>query len=164
MKMALGMEAGAITGSAMALTCADLTAAPKSSDKTNLFSGGESGELFMHAGAPFQGAGKVVEKFAGDFIMAIKVCSETNRVYVATKNKKICVYDAQTTDKLVELADAHDKTIYGVALAPSSAEASFVTCSADNTVKTWKFEEESKSLTNLATISQVEGATQDLAK
>ncbi len=108
----------------------------------------------MHVGAPFEGNGKVVERFAGDQVMAIKVCNETNRVYVATKNKKVCVYDAQTTEKLAEVADAHAKTIYGLAIAPTSAEASFVTCSADNLVKTWKFDPEAKTLTNLATIEQ----------
>ncbi len=66
LKISLGMECGSITGTSVPLLCADLTAAPKSSDKTNFYSGGESGELFMHAGAPFEGNGKVVERFAGD--------------------------------------------------------------------------------------------------
>ena len=146
LKMMGGMDCGPIIGSSKALLCAAITAAPDSKVQAKFYSGGESGELFMHEGAPFKGAGTTIESFPGDYINAMAICDETNRLYVGLSSKKICVYDAQTQEKLCELENAHSKGIYGLAIAPSSVEASFVTCSADNTIKSWKYVEESKSL------------------
>lgn len=50
-----GLPAGTITGSMKALFCCALTHAPDQSVKTKFFSAGETGEVFMHEGAPFSG-------------------------------------------------------------------------------------------------------------
>lgn len=47
---------------------------------------------------------------------------------------------------------------------PEGNDASIVTCSADNTVKTWKLNEESKQLTEVATILQYEGAEEEVSR
>jgi WD40 repeat protein len=44
---------------------------------------------------------------------------------------------------------------------PEGNDASIVTCSADNTVKTWKLNEESRELSEVATILQYEGAEEE---
>jgi len=78
-----------------------------------------------------------------------------------TSGKKILVFDSETQEKICEVTNAHSKGIYGVALVPEGNDASIVTCSADNTVKTWKLNEESKELTEVATTLQYEGAEEE---
>ena len=56
-KVSTGMEAGQITGSAKSLNTSCITKALATKDVARLFSGGESGEVFMHEGAPFKGQG-----------------------------------------------------------------------------------------------------------
>ena len=60
-KMA-GIPSGTITGSAKGLFCCAHTHAPDQSMKTRFFSAGESGEVFMHEGAPFAGQGNVIDQ------------------------------------------------------------------------------------------------------
>ena len=59
--------------------------------------------------------------------------------------------------------NAHSKGIYGVVLVPGS-EADIATCSADNTIKTWKLNEETKELTNVATLQQSNGAEESVSR
>ena len=49
------MENGSITGSAKGLNCCVNTRAEDPKQKSKFYSGGETGEIFMHEGAPFQG-------------------------------------------------------------------------------------------------------------
>ena len=79
----------------------------------------------------------MLEHFHGDYINGMALCDETNRLYVVTSSKKIVVYDTETQTKICEVANAHSKGIYGCVLVPEGNEATLVTCSADNTVKTW---------------------------
>jgi|Transcript_43008 WD40 repeat protein len=80
------------------------------------------------------------------------VCDESNKLFVVTAGKKILVFDTESQEKVCEVANAHGKGIYGVRVAPAGQEASIVTCSSDNTLKTWKLDAESKQLSELATI------------
>ena len=48
-----GMDNGAISGSAKALFCCANTEAEEQKVKTKFYSGGESGQVFMHEGTPF---------------------------------------------------------------------------------------------------------------
>lgn len=99
-------------GSAKALNAAAITRASGPTEKMKVWSGGDSGELFVHEGAPINGAGVVVEKFNGEYIQGIALNKDTNRVFVVTSGKKICCYDAVTCEKITEVTNAHSKTIY----------------------------------------------------
>lgn len=149
-------------GSAMALNTAAITRASGPMDKVKVWSGGDSGELFLHEGAPMNGAGAVVEKFNGEYINGIALNKDTNRVFVVTSGKRIVCYDAVTCEKISEVTNAHSKTIYQVALIPEGAEGTILTVSSDNTMKKWQLNEESKELTEMATIHQFEGAEETI--
>ncbi len=62
-KLGSGMDAGSIAGTHQALLCSAMSDCFAKMAKGKLFSGGETGEVFMHNGAPFEGQGKVIEKF-----------------------------------------------------------------------------------------------------
>ena len=51
------MDCGALTGSTKGLNCCAHTKAEEQKVKTKFYSGGESGEIFMHEGTPFTGQG-----------------------------------------------------------------------------------------------------------
>ena len=104
----------------------------------------------MHEGTPFQGQGQVLEHFHGDYINGMALCDQTNRLFVATSSKKIAVFDTETQTKICEVENAHTKGIYGCTIVPDGHDATLITCSADNTVKMWKMEDQ--SLTEMATI------------
>lgn len=57
------MDCGALTGSTKGLFCCAHTKAEEQKVKTKFYSGGESGEIFMHEGTPFTGQGQVLENF-----------------------------------------------------------------------------------------------------
>lgn len=103
---------GEIYGSANPLNTAAVTRAVKTSEKVRIWSGGDSGELFVHDGTPINGAGTVVERFQGEVIFGIALNKDTNRVFVVTSGKRICGYDALTNEKLCEVQGAHSKSIY----------------------------------------------------
>ncbi len=63
MRASSGTTVGNIIGSSKGLICAATTKAEEQKDKVKLYSGGESGEIFMHEGTPFNGAGITVERF-----------------------------------------------------------------------------------------------------
>ena len=90
------MDNGAISGSAKALFCCANTKAEEQKVKTKFYSGGESGQVFMHEGTPFQGQGQVLDQFHGDYINGMSLSDQTNRLFVATSSKKIAVYDTET--------------------------------------------------------------------
>ena len=91
-----GTAAGEISGSsAPLLSCAN-TAAPDQKVKTKFYSGGETGEIFMHEGAPFGGQGQVLERLQGEYINAMAVDDELKRLFVGTSGKKILVFDTET--------------------------------------------------------------------
>ena len=62
---------GDIIGPSKGLICAAITKAEEQKEKVKLYSGGESGELFMHVGTPFNGAGTTLERFPGEYINGI---------------------------------------------------------------------------------------------
>jgi len=68
--------------------------------KLKFFSAGETGEIFMHEGAPFTGQGVVIDKHTGSYMNAMALCDETHRLYVVTSCKKILVFDSETGDKI----------------------------------------------------------------
>ena len=142
-----GTAAGDISGSSAPLLCFANTAAPDQKVKTKFYSGGESGEIFMHEGAPFGGQGQVLERLQGEYINAMAVCDDQKRLFVGTSGKKILVFNTETQEKVCEVANAHGKTIYGMKVAPASAEETIMSCSSDNTIKGWKFDAESNTLT-----------------
>jgi len=158
MKVGNGIACGTILGTSKALNCCAHTKAFESTEKTKFYSGGEGGELFMHEGAPFPGQGHLVDRFPGDYINAIAICDESHRLFVGLSSKKLLVYDSETMEKVCEVDEAHQKGIYSIRVTPAGHEASILSCSADNTIKMWKMNEESKQLTELATIQQFEGA------
>ena len=80
------------------------------------------------------------------------VCDASNKLFVGTSGKKILVFDTESQEKVCEVAGAHGKTIYGLNVAPAGGEASILTCSSDNTIKTWKFDADSNQLNELSTI------------
>lgn len=160
MRVGNGIDCGAISGSQRGLICCANTKAEEQKIKTKFYSGGETGEVFMHEGTPFSGQGEVLERFQGDYINGMALCDETKRLFVATSSKKIAVYDTETQSKICEVENAHSKGIYGCALVPEGNDATIVTCSADNTVKTWKMGE--NALTEVATIQQYEGAEEQV--
>jgi len=96
MRVGNGMDCGAISGSTKGLNCCAHTKAEEQKVKTKFYSGGESGELFMHEGSPFSGQGQMIERFHGDYINGMALCDETNRLFVVTSGKKIAVYDTET--------------------------------------------------------------------
>ena len=65
---------------------------------------------------------------------------------------------------MCEVANAHGKTIYGLRVAPAGVEETILTCSSDNTIKSWKFDAESNQLTEVKTIQQFEGATEEISR
>ena len=87
---------------------------------------------------------------------------QTNRLFIATSSKKIAVYDTETQAKLCEVENAHSKGIYGCFAVPEGHDADLVTCSADNTVKLWKLNE--NALTEMSTILQYEGAEEHVSR
>lgn len=113
-----GIDCGPITGSPKGLNCCANTKAEEQKVKTKFYSGGESGEVYMHEGTPFTGQGQVLEHFNGDYINGMAICDETNRLFVATSSKKIAVYDTETQTKICEVANAHSKGIYGCFKVP----------------------------------------------
>ena len=92
------------------------------------------------------------------------ICDETNRLYIVTSSKKIVVYDTETQEKICETvsSDAHTESIYGIALATAANAATVVTCSADNTIKTWEMLEENKELINVSTLTKYEGRAEEV--
>jgi len=160
------MACGEITGAQNGLNCSAHTEAKEQAIKSKLFTGGESGELFMHEGAPFPGQGQVMEHFHGDYINDMVLNDETNRLYIVTSSKKIAVYNTETLEKICEKVGAHTKGIYGIALATYGNAADVVTCSADNTVKGWSLNEDTKELKQEYSILQApkhkEGVTHQL--
>ena len=146
-----GIDCGAISGSPNALFCCVNTKAEEQKVKTKVYSGGESGEIFMHEGTPFSGQGQILERYPGEYINSMALDEEAKRLYVVTAGKKIVVFDTDSQEKLCEKAGAHSKGIYGVDIV-SQDEASIITCSADNNIKKWKFNEDSKELEELDAI------------
>ena len=98
----------------------------------------------------------MLERFPSEYINSMVVDDATNRLYVATSGKRLVVYDTETQEKICQVENAHGKGIYKVRLAPEGQEASLLTCSADNKIKTWKLDEEAKTLNELQTISQAD--------
>ena len=92
------------------------------------------------------------------------LCDVSKRLYVVTSCKKILVFDTDSGEKICQTENAHAKGIYGVQIAPENNEASIITCSADNTLKMWKLGEEAKQLSELATVQQFEGATEEVSR
>ena len=70
---------------------------------------------------------------------------ESKRLYVGTSGKRIAVYDIDSQEKVCEKELAHGKGIYGLCAVPTD-EASILTCSADNLIKRWRLDEESKDI------------------
>lgn len=133
-----GIDNGPITGMMKGLNCCVNTKAEEQKVKTKVYSGGETGEIYMHEGTPFSGQGQVLEHFHGDYINAMAICNTTNRLFACTSSKKIAVYDTETQTKICQVDNAHAKGIYGCALVPEGNDATLLTCSADNTIKQWK--------------------------
>jgi len=88
--------------------------------------------------------GTTIDTHRGSYINSMALNNETQRLYVVTSCKKILVFDTETGEKLFQFENGHTKNIYGVVITPESSGTSCLTCSSDNTFKTWKFDEESK--------------------
>lgn len=88
---------------------------------------------------------------------------ENKRLYLALSSKRIVVFDSETQEKICQVENAHSKGIYGAVLVPG-ADADVATCSADNTIKTWKLNEETKELTNVATLHQSNNAEESVSR
>lgn len=96
MRAGNGMACGEITGMTSGLNCCANTKTEEQKVKTKFYSGGESGEFFMHEGTPFPGQGQLLDRFQGEYINGMALDDEANRLYIVTSGKKIAVYNTET--------------------------------------------------------------------
>jgi len=68
---------------------------------------------------------------------------EAKVLIVVTGDKRIIAYSGENEEKLCEKAAAHNKGIYDVKWITADT---FMTCSADNTLKVWKWDAGAKSI------------------
>ena len=80
---------------------------------------------------------------------------------VVTGDKRIIAYSGEDESKLATKDAAHAKGIYDVVW--TSAD-SFMTCSADNLIKVWKWDAAAKTIEEVEKIEQEPGAKEDIQK
>ena len=68
---------------------------------------------------------------------------EAKVLLIVTGNKQIIAYSGETDEMICEKAAAHNKGIYDVRWITADI---FMTCSADNTMKLWKFDAGAKTI------------------
>ena len=163
-KCSSGMDAGPIQGSAKGLLCAAMTYCGGSMAKGKLFSGGETGEILMHDGAPFKGQGQAIERYVGEFINAMAICHRTNRLYVGTSGKKLAVFNTETGEKISQAEGVHGKSVMAVVVLPEAHSADVATCSSDNTIKLWSLDAETNELKEEATLRQVDSEEEEISR
>ena len=138
------MANGDIVGSAGLLLCSTIDAPEDANKPVKLYNAGEAGQIFCHTGTPFKvDTGKSVEQL-GCFVNGMDYSAEAKVLIVVTGDKRIIAYSGENEEKLCEKADSHRKGIYDVKWMTADT---FITCSADNCLKTWKWDAGAKTIT-----------------
>ena len=149
-----GMANGEIIGSSKLLLCSAANAPEDADAKVKLWLANEDGELFVHTGTPFKvDTGKSLDKY-GIYVNSMDFSAEANALVVVTGGKDIIIYDAESDEKLVTKDKAHSMGIYEVKWTGAD---SFTTVSADNHIKTWKWDASAKTISDGETIEQTVG-------
>ena len=155
-----GTAAGDIVGSSAPLLASAVDAPADANAPVKLYSAGEVGELFCHAGTPFKAdTGKTIDKL-GCYVNGMAYSGEAKVLLVVTGDKSIVAYSGEDQSKLATKAAAHGRGIYDVAWATADT---FLTCSADNLIKVWKWDAAAKSIEEVEKIEQVPGQKEDMS-
>lgn len=96
----------------------------------------DDGGLVFLQGPPFKFA-KSVRGHHSNFVRDVKFSPDGDKIVAAGADRSITVYDGKSGDHLTIVKDAHDGGIFGVDWYD---DKSFVTCSADSSVKLWDAE------------------------
>ena len=156
-----GTQAGDLLGSSGILLCSTVDAPADANAPVKLYSAGEVGEMFCHAGTPFKSdSGKSFDKL-GCYVNGMAYSGEAKVLLVVTGDKRIVAYSGEDESKLATVDGAHGKGIYDVLWVSADT---FLTCSADNLIKVWKWDATAKSIEEVEKIEQVPGAKEDIQK
>lgn len=113
-----------------------LSIAYKPSRPFRVMSGGEDMKTVFYQGPPFKLDHSNTTHT--NFVNCVRYAPNGSKVASVGTDKKIQLYDGATGQPTVDVANAHEGGIYGVAFSPDSTR--FVTASADKTLKVWNAE------------------------
>lgn len=102
---------------------------------------GDDKNMVFYHGAPFKFNDIPGRGSHGNFIYGVAFSPDGSHLLSVGGDKKIFIYDGKTGEVKGELSDSsedHKGSIFGVSWSKDSK--TFVTCSADRTVKTWDVE------------------------
>ena len=138
-----GLAAGDIIGSSGVLLASAMDAPADANKPVKLYCAGEAGELFAHTGTPFKAeTGKTIGN-VNCFVNGMDYSEEAKVLLIVTGDKRIIAYSGESDEMICEKAAAHTKGIYDVRWITTET---FMTCSADNTLKLWKFDAGAKTI------------------
>ena len=125
-----GSQRGDVTGFLDTVLCGFMTKAKV------MYTAGQMKEILRHE-MPFKAPPTKVEHPHTNFVNQMKMSPDGSKFVTVSSDKSICVFETETATKIKHWDKAHAMGIYDVDWIDDN---SFITCSADNLVRTWQMD------------------------